>query len=206
MKNCLKITNLHVSIKDSKKILNGISLKVKKGEIHAIMGSNGSGKSTFAKALMGSSEYELEKGKIEIDGIDVVKLSPDKRAKQGLFLGFQEPVEIRGVSFGSFLRMAVNEIKKDKEERMSPIFFKNLLTEKARELSFTNDLMRRALNDGFSGGEKKKAEILQLSFLRPKFAILDEPDSGLDIDGVKYVSKVIKSLNHSLGQIGRAHV
>ena len=197
-KNSLVISNLYVQTNDGKEILHGVSLRIKKGEIHAIMGPNGSGKSTLAQALMGNPNYIITRGKIKIDGIDVTKLSPDKRAQYGLFLGFQDPVEIPGVNFGSFLRMAVNENKK-KEKRISPIAFRKQLLEQADVFAFKKDILSRNLNEGFSGGEKKKSEILQLSLLKPVYAILDEPDSGLDIDGLKFIARTISSLSHKFG-------
>ena len=178
MRDSLIIKNLHVETTDGKKILNGVSLTIKQGEIHAIMGPNGGGKSTFAQALMGHPGYVITEGKIELNGVDITSLSPDQRAKAGLFLGFQYPVEVAGVNFGNFLRMAINENKKEGEKKVSPIAFRNQLEPIANELGFSDEIVKRFLNQGFSGGEKKKAEILQLSLLKPAFAVLDEPDSG----------------------------
>ncbi|HSA83452.1 MAG TPA: ATP-binding cassette domain-containing protein, partial [Patescibacteria group bacterium] len=172
MVNKLVISDLHVQTIEGKQILNGIDLTIKSGEIHAIMGPNGGGKSTFAQALMGHPGYVITKGTIILNGVDITSLSPDKRAKQGLFLGFQYPVEVAGVNFGNFLRMAINEQvesgSKNHESRtkkLSPIGFRNELEPIANELGFSDEVAKRFLNQGFSGGEKKKAEILQLSLL-----------------------------------------
>lgn len=202
MKNKLIIKDLNVSIVDGKKILNGVDLEIKKGEIHALMGPNGSGKSTLAAVLMGHPGYVVNSGKIILNSKDITKISTDKRARMGLFLGFQYPVEVSGVNFSSFLRMAINEKSKS---RISPIAFKNKLLDQAKELAFNSDITDRSLNEGFSGGEKKKAEVLQLSLLRPEFAVLDEPDSGLDIDALKYIAKVLSELDFSLGLLLITH-
>lgn len=196
MKKTLEIKNLHVQTKEGKKIINGLSLTINKGEIHALMGPNGSGKSTLAQALMGHPSYITTKGKILLDGKDITALSPDKKALLGLFLAFQYPIEVPGVNFASFLRMAINE---KSSKRISPLAFNNELTEKAEELSVYSDITQRSLNEGFSGGEKKKAEILQLSILKPDFAILDEPDSGLDVDALKHIAKVLNNLQFPIG-------
>ena len=201
----LTITNVHASTIDGKEILRGVSLTVKKGEIHAIMGPDGGGKSTLAQVLMGHPHYLITQGKIEVNGVDITKLSPDQRAKQGLFLGFQYPVEVTGVNFASFLRMAINEGLKEGQKKISPIAFRNQLSEQAQKLAFADDLSKRSLNEGFSGGEKKKAEILQLALMKPQFAILDEPDSGLDVDALKYIAKSITSLDYPLGLILITH-
>lgn len=205
MEKTLKITNLHAGLTDGKEILHGVSLTVKPGEIHAIMGPNGGGKSTLAQVLMGHPSYVITQGKIEVNGTDITELSPDLRAKTGLFLGFQYPVEIPGVNFGSFLRLAINENKKPNEKKISPIAFRNQLNDEAKHLAFSQDITTRSLNEGFSGGEKKKAEILQLALLKPDFAVLDEPDSGLDVDALKYISKTISSLNYPLGLVLITH-
>jgi Fe-S cluster assembly ATP-binding protein len=202
MKKELIITNLHVETKEGKKILNGISLTIKQGEIHAIMGPNGGGKSTFAQALAGHPGFVITKGNIVLNGTDITTLTPDLRAKKGLFLGFQYPVEVAGVNFGNFLRMAINE---DKERKLSPIAFRNAVEPLAKELGFSNEIVKRSLNEGFSGGEKKKAEILQLSLLKPRFAVLDEPDSGLDVDALRYIAKAINNLDYPLGLILITH-
>ncbi len=202
MKNSLVITDLHVQTVDGKKILNGVSLTIKKGEIHALMGPNGGGKSTLAAALMGHPGYVITKGSVVIDGVDITHLTSDKKAQHGLFLGFQYPVEVAGVNFASFLRMAVNE---QQEKKVSPIAFRNELIDQAKTLAFSEDIVKRSLNEGFSGGEKKKAEILQLAMLRPSFAILDEPDSGLDVDALKYIGQKITSLDYPLGLLIITH-
>jgi Fe-S cluster assembly ATP-binding protein len=204
MLNTLIIDNLFACTIDGKEILKGINLKVKQGEKHIVMGPNGGGKSTLALVLMGHPGYKITKGKIYINGKNIIKLSTDKRAKLGLFLGFQYPVEIPGVNFSNFLRLAVNEERK-KNDKLSPIVFRNMLLEKVKDLSLTEELPKRMLNEGFSGGEKKKAEILQLSLLKPKFAVLDEPDSGLDVDALRYISKTINSFNFPLGLILITH-
>ncbi len=205
MTKTLVIENLHVSTNDGKEILRGVFLSVKQGEIHAIMGPNGGGKSTLAQALMGHPEYKITRGKIEVNGVDITNLAPNSRAKNGLFLGFQYPVEVAGVNFASFLRLAVNEQKERNEKKISPITFRNLLNDQAKKLAFHDDLTARSLNEGFSGGEKKKAEILQLALIKPDFAVLDEPDSGLDIDALKYISKAITKLDYPLGLILITH-
>lgn len=205
MKNQLIITNLHVETIEGKKILNGISLTIKQGEIHAIMGPNGGGKSTFAQALMGHPGYKITTGTITLNGVDITHLTPDLRAKQGLFLGFQYPVEIAGVNFGNFLRLAMNENMEKGGKKVSPIAFRNQLEPAAEQLGFSQEIVKRFLNQGFSGGEKKKAEILQLELLKPKFAVLDEPDSGLDVDALRYIGKSINGLNYELGLILITH-
>jgi Fe-S cluster assembly ATP-binding protein len=194
----LIIDNLYAKTLDGKEILKGISLIIKQNEIHAIMGPNGGGKSTLAQVIMGNPGFIITKGKILIDRKDVTKLPPNKRALLGLFLGFQYPVEVPGVNFANFLRMAANE-KKKKNEKSSPIAFRNLIAQESKKLAFSHDITKRFLNEGFSGGEKKKAEVLQLALLRPDFAILDEPDSGLDVDALKYISKTITGLTFPVG-------
>lgn len=201
-KNNLLIQDLFVETIEGKKILNGVNLTISKGEIHALMGPNGSGKSTLAASLMGHPGYRITSGKIILNGKDITYLSSDKKAKSGLFLGFQYPVEISGVNFASFLRLAVNE---KSTSRISPITFKNQLVKKANDLAFQHDITERSLNEGFSGGEKKKAEILQLSILKPDFAILDEPDSGLDIDALRYIADTLNNLNFPLGLLLITH-
>ena len=205
MKKILDIKNLHVETLDGKKILNGISLKIQEGEIHAIMGPNGGGKSTFAQALMGHPAYKITNGKIVLNGVDITNFTTDKRAKQGLFLGFQYPVEVAGVNFGNFLRQVINENLEKGSKKVSPIAFRNQLEESSAQLGFSKELAKRFLNQGFSGGEKKKAEILQLSLLKPAFAVLDEPDSGLDVDALRYIAKSINNLDYPLGLILITH-
>ncbi len=201
----LTIKNLHAGTVDGKEILRGVSLTVKKGEIHAIMGPNGGGKSTLAQVIMGHPAYVITQGSIHVNGTDVTSLSPDRRAKAGLFLGFQYPVEVTGVNYSSFLRMAINENKKPGEKKVSPIAFRNQLNNDAKKLAFHDDLTKRSLNEGFSGGEKKKAEILQMALLKPEFAVLDEPDSGLDVDALKYIARAINSLDYELGLVLITH-
>jgi Fe-S cluster assembly ATP-binding protein len=210
--NTLEINNLFAGTKEGKEILRGISLTIKKGEIHAVMGPNGGGKSTLAQVLMGHPDYVITKGTISLNGVDITAMTPDQRAKQGLFLGFQYPVEITGVNFGNFLRMAVNEgleARSKKQEarskKVSPIAFRNKVEPIAKSLGFSEDISKRFLNQGFSGGEKKKAEILQLSMLRPEFAILDEPDSGLDVDALRYIGKAINNLDYPFGLLLITH-
>lgn len=202
---CLEILDLHASIKDGKEILHGVSLTIRKGEIHALMGPNGSGKSTLAQVLMGHPGFVITSGSIILNGEDITAMTPDKRAKLGLFLGFQYPVEVSGVNFGNFLRMALNEKLSGTGKKVSPIAFRDLLKDKASVLSLPYDVASRSLNEGFSGGEKKKAEILQLATLRPDYAILDEPDSGLDVDALKYIAKAIKKLDYAFGMILITH-
>jgi Fe-S cluster assembly ATP-binding protein len=203
-KDSLEIRNLHASTSDGKKILNGVTLKVSRGETHAVMGPNGSGKSTLAQVLMGHPGFKITKGKVKLNGKDITKLTPDERAKLGLFLGFQYPVEVAGVNYAGFLRMAVNEnaINGDK---VSPIAFRKDLSSKALKLALTDDMTKRFVNEGFSGGEKKKSEILQMSVLKPKLAILDEPDSGLDIDALKYIAKAINAIDDPPGLLLITH-
>lgn len=191
----LTIKDLRVSV-DNKEIVKGVNLTVKPGEIHAIMGPNGSGKSSLAMALMGHPTYKLkvnnEKSKIILDGKDISDLPPHERAKKGLFLAFQYPVTVAGVSVQNFLRQAHQAV--NGKSPQSILEFRQSLTHTAKELGIKPELLSRSLNDGFSGGEKKRLEILQLLTLRPKFAILDETDSGLDIDAVKVVAKGIKTV------------
>ena len=186
----LIIKDLHVSI-DGKNILNGVNLTVKKGEVCALMGPNGSGKSTLAYTLMGHPKYIVDKGEVWYKGQNVLELPPDERAKLGLFLSFQYPQEIPGVSVSNFLRTALNSVKPNK---VSVPDFVKLLKEKMKLLKIDDSFSRRYLNEGFSGGEKKRAEILQLAVLQPDMAILDETDSGLDIDSLKVVAEGINTL------------
>lgn len=190
MKDELIIKDLHVSV-DGKKILNGVSLSVKKGEVCALMGPNGSGKSTLANALMGHPRYRVDKGEIQYKGRNILKLSPDERAKLGIFLSFQYPVEIPGVTVSNFLRAAYNSVK---PQQISVPDFVKMLKDKMNMLKMEGSFSRRYLNEGFSGGEKKRAEILQLAVLQPEIAVLDEADSGLDIDSLKAVANGIDSL------------
>ena len=186
----LEIKDLKVKIED-KEILKGITLNVDKNQVVALMGPNGSGKSTLAYALMGHPKYEITNGKIILNGEDVKDSSPDERAKKGLFLSFQYPQEIAGVSVSNFLRTALNA---KRENKISVLDFHKLLQEKMALLKMDKSFATRYLNEGFSGGEKKRAEILQMAVLQPKIAILDETDSGLDIDALKTVAEGVNSL------------
>ena len=184
----LQIKNLSVEV-DGKQILYNINLKLEPGKVNVLMGPNGSGKSTLAQVLMGDKKYKITSGKIIFEGHDITNLSPDKRAKKGIFLSFQNPEEIEGIPITQFLRTAYNSLNPSKP--LSFLEFNKLLKEKAKLLEIDESFLSRYLNHGFSGGEKKKSEILQLSVLNPKFLILDETDSGLDIDSLKAISKAI---------------
>ena len=192
----LKIEDLHVNVGD-KKILQGINLEVKPGEVHAMMGPNGSGKSTLANVLSGRDGYEIVKGKISYLKENLLELEPEVRACKGLFLAFQYPVEIPGISGMNFLRTTINAVRKyRKQKELDGVNFLKLLRKKAKILKIDEKLIKRSVNTGFSGGEKKRSEILQMSLLEPKLAILDETDSGLDIDALKIVANgVIKFSN-----------
>ncbi|MBN8706117.1 MAG: Fe-S cluster assembly ATPase SufC [Bacteroidetes bacterium] len=192
----LSIKNLHASI-GGNEILKGISLEVKAGEVHAIMGPNGSGKSTLSKVLAGREEYEVTAGSVEYLGKNLLDFSPEDRAREGIFLAFQYPVEIPGVTNIMFLRTALNEIRKyhGKEPLEGPEFLK-LVREKTKILDLDDSLLKRPVNEGFSGGEKKRNEIFQMAVLEPKLAILDETDSGLDIDALRAVSDGINKLKN----------
>lgn len=195
-KNTLKIENLHVKIEE-KEILKGLNLEINSGEIHVIMGPNGSGKSTLLNSLMGHPKYEVTKGKASLNNKSLLKLDANKRANLGLFLGFQYPLEISGISFGNFLRLAKNANLKANNKNaktLSPIEFLKIIKEKAKALKMSEDFIGRSINEGFSGGEKKRAEIMQMAILEPKFAMLDEIDSGLDIDSLKAVSSSINTI------------
>jgi Fe-S cluster assembly ATP-binding protein len=190
----LEIRDLHATV-DGKEILRGINLTIKKGEIHAIMGPNGSGKSTLAKILAGHPAYEVTKGEVLFEGRNLLELAPDERAREGVFLAFQYPVEVPGVSNAQFLRLAYNEKQKHLgEEELDPLEFKDLLKERAKVVEMDAGLMSRSVNEGFSGGEKKRNEILQMAVLEPKLAVLDETDSGLDIDALRIVSEGVNKL------------
>lgn len=195
--------DLHVSV-DSNEIIKGLNLTVNQGEIHAVMGPNGSGKSTLAYSIMGHPKYKITKGTITFDGTDVLALTPDKRAKLGLFLAFQYPYEIEGVTVFNFLKTAYTSLKsenggstdpKDQKVMTSALEFWNILKEKMKLLKFEESFAKRYLNEGFSGGEKKKCEILQLASLSPKIALLDETDSGLDIDALRIVADSVNKLS-----------
>jgi Fe-S cluster assembly ATP-binding protein len=186
----LKIENLHVEI-DGNEIVKGLDLEVGKGEIHAIMGPNGSGKSTLANVLMGHPRYEVTEGSVTFEGEDVLELEPDERAKMGMFLAFQYPSEVPGVSVANFLRTAVNSVR---EEELSPMEMYRLLQEKMHIMRMDPTFAERYLNEGFSGGEKKRNEILQMLMLDPRLAIMDETDSGLDIDALQVVARGVNEL------------
>ncbi len=190
----LKINNLHASI-NGKEILKGINLTVNPGEVHAIMGPNGSGKSTLSAVLTGNPAYEVTSGSVEFCGKDLLELSPEDRAHEGLFLSFQYPVEIPGVSMVNFMRAAINEQRKYRgEEPMSATEFLKLMREKRAIVELDNKLASRSVNEGFSGGEKKRNEIFQMAMLEPKLSILDETDSGLDIDALRIVAEGVNKL------------
>ncbi len=190
----LEVKNLHVEVAD-KKILNGLDLTVEKGKVHAIMGPNGSGKSTLSYVLAGKSGYEITAGEILFNGENIVDMEPDERAAKGLFLAFQYPIEIPGVATMTFLRTAVNAQRKARgEAELSTPDFMKKVREAAGELGISQDMLRRAVNVGFSGGEKKRNEILQMAMLQPRLAVLDETDSGLDIDALKIVADGVNAL------------
>ncbi|MEP0861774.1 MAG: Fe-S cluster assembly ATPase SufC [Ignavibacterium sp.] len=190
----LEIKNLHASI-DGNEILKGIDLKVNAGEVHAIMGPNGSGKSTLASILAGKEDYEVTEGEIWYNGKNLLELSPEDRAREGVFLAFQYPVEIPGVSNTNLLKTAVNEIRKYRgEEELDAIEFLELLKEKSKLVELDQKFLSRSVNEGFSGGEKKRNEIFQMAVLNPKLAILDETDSGLDIDALRIVANGVNKL------------
>jgi Fe-S cluster assembly ATP-binding protein len=190
----LQIKDLRVSI-EGKEILKGIDLTVKTGEVHAIMGPNGSGKSTLASALAGRDYIQITSGKMFYEGKDLTELSPEDRAREGIFLGFQYPVEIPGVSMVNFLRTSLNSLRKYRnQEPMSAGDFLKLMREKKNVVEIDSDLTNRSVNEGFSGGEKKKNEIFQMALIEPRLAILDETDSGLDIDALRIVSKGVNKL------------
>jgi Fe-S cluster assembly ATP-binding protein len=193
----LEIRNLHATV-DGNQILKGIDLTIKKGEIHAIMGPNGSGKSTLAKVLAGHPAYEVTEGVVLYEGKNLLEMSADERAREGVFMAFQYPIEVPGVSNAQFLRLAYNEKRKHLgEEELDPLEFKDLLKERAKVVEMDASFMTRSVNEGFSGGEKKRNEILQMAVLEPKLAILDETDSGLDIDALRVVAGGVNQLHNS---------
>jgi Fe-S cluster assembly ATP-binding protein len=190
----LEIKNLHASI-DGKEILRGIDLTINAGEVHAIMGLNGSGKSTLASVLAGRDEYEITEGEVLFHGKDLLDLAPEERAGEGVFLAFQYPVEIPGVNTQIFLRAAVNGVRKYRGlEELDAMQFLKLVREKSKLVELSDQLLKRSVNEGFSGGEKKRAEIFQMAMLEPTLSILDETDSGLDIDALKIVSNGVNQL------------
>jgi len=192
----LKVENLKASI-EGKSILNGVNLSIKAGEVHAIMGPNGSGKSTLASVIAGRDDYEVTEGSISFLNQDLLEMAPEERARKGLFLAFQYPVEIPGVTTTNFLKTAVNQIRKYRgQETLDAVTFLKLIKEKMKLVKIDDSLLSRSLNDGFSGGEKKRNEIFQMAVLEPKLAILDETDSGLDIDALKIVANGVNSLRN----------
>jgi Fe-S cluster assembly ATP-binding protein len=192
----LSIKNLHANV-EGKEILNGINLEIKAGEIHAIMGPNGSGKSTLASVLAGREDYDVTEGSVQFLGKDLLDLSPEKRAGEGLFLAFQYPVEIPGLSTTNFIKTAVNEVRKYRgQEPLDAVSFLKLMKEKMAMMEIDKSLLSRPLNEGFSGGEKKRNEVFQMAMLEPKLAILDETDSGLDIDAIRIVANGVNKLRN----------
>ncbi len=193
----LEVKDLHAGI-DGKEILKGLNLQVSKGEVHAIMGPNGSGKSTLSKVLAGHPSYEVISGEVLFDGKNLLELEPDERAREGVFMAFQYPVEVPGVSNSQFLRLAYNEkMKHHGQEELDPLEFNDYLKEKAKVVEMDPQFFKRSVNEGFSGGEKKRNEILQMAVLEPTLAILDETDSGLDIDALRIVAEGVNKLRSS---------
>jgi len=194
MKKLLEIKDLNAGV-EGKQILKGIDLSISEGEVHAIMGPNGSGKSTLAAILAGREGYDITSGQVLYDGKDLLELDPEERAREGLFLAFQYPVEIPGVNSTYFLKSALNELRKHKgQSELDAMEFLTLVKEKMKVLDLDEDLLRRSVNEGFSGGEKKRNEIFQMAVLEPRLAVLDETDSGLDIDALKIVSNGVNKL------------
>jgi Fe-S cluster assembly ATP-binding protein len=194
MKNMLSIKNIHASV-EGKQILKGLNLDIQPGEVHAIMGPNGGGKSTMASVLAGREEYEVTEGSIEFLGKDLLELSPEERAREGMFMAFQYPVEIPGVSTVNFMKTALNEKRKHHgQEPLDAVTFLKLMKEKTALVEIDKSLLSRSLNEGFSGGEKKRNEIFQMAMLEPRLAILDETDSGLDIDALRIVAHGVNKL------------
>ena len=185
---------MHASVEDTK-ILKGLNLEVKSGEVHAIMGPNGSGKSTLASVIAGREDYDVTEGIIDFQDKDLKELGPEERAREGIFLAFQYPIEIPGVSTTNFMKTAVNQIRESKGKKpLDAVAFLKLMKEKMKLVNIRQDLLSRSINDGFSGGEKKRNEIFQMAMLNPKLSILDETDSGLDIDALKIVSNGVNAL------------
>ena len=190
----LSIRNLHAGI-EGRDILQGINLEIKAGEVHAIMGPNGSGKSTLASVLAGRADYEVLDGSVEFNGKDLLELSPEERAGECIFLAFQYPIEIPGLTTNNFIKTAVNEVRKYRgEEPLDAVQFLRMMKEKMALMNIDQSLLSRSLNEGFSGGEKKRNEIFQMAMLQPKLAILDETDSGLDIDAIRIVANGVNKL------------
>jgi Fe-S cluster assembly ATP-binding protein len=194
-----EIADLHVSV-EGREILRGLNLTIRPGEVHALMGRNGSGKSTLANALMGHPKYLVSRGSVRLGGENILTLRPDERAKLGLFLAFQNPIAIPGVGTGNFLRAAVKAVRGT--ETINALAFRKELAARMQNLQMDTSFATRALNEGFSGGEKKRAEMLQLAMLKPRMAVLDEPDSGLDIDAVRIVSDGINSVHQEQPEMG----
>jgi len=194
-----EIADLYVSV-EGREILRGLNLTICPGEVHALMGRNGSGKSTLANALMGHPKYLISRGSVRLGGEDILALPPHERAKRGLFLAFQNPIAIPGVGTGNFLRAAVKAVRGT--ETINALAFRKELTQRMQNLQMDSSFATRALNEGFSGGEKKRAEMLQLAMLKPRMAVLDEPDSGLDIDAVRIVSDGINSVHQEQPEMG----
>lgn len=194
----IEIKNLHASIETdegAKEIIKGLSLSIPAGEVHAIMGPNGAGKSTLSYVLAGREEYEVTSGSVSLNGQDLLELEPEQRAAAGLFLAFQYPVEIPGVNMGTFLKTSINAIRKQRgQDELDALGMLKLIKAKTKELGISDDMMKRAVNVGFSGGEKKRNEVLQMAMLEPKFCVLDETDSGLDIDALKIVAEGVNKL------------
>jgi Fe-S cluster assembly ATP-binding protein len=197
----LSIKNLHAKIEDNQ-ILNGINLVVKPGEVHAIMGPNGSGKSTLASVLAGREEFEVTEGEVDYLGKNLLELAPEERAREGVFLAFQYPVEIPGVSTINFMKTALNQVREARgQEPLDAVSFLSLMKEKMKLVEIEQSLLNRSLNEGFSGGEKKRNEIFQMAMLEPKLAILDETDSGLDIDALRIVANGVNKLRNKNNSI-----
>lgn len=194
----IEIKNLHASIETdegAKEIIKGLSLSIPAGEVHAIMGPNGAGKSTLSYVLAGREDYEVTDGSVILDGQDLLELEPEERAAAGLFLAFQYPVEIPGVNMSTFLKTSINAIRKQRgQDELDALGMLKLIKAKTAELGISDDMMKRAVNVGFSGGEKKRNEVLQMAMLEPKFCVLDETDSGLDIDALKIVAEGVNKL------------
>ncbi len=194
----IEIKDLHASIETdegAKEIIKGLSLSIPAGEVHAIMGPNGAGKSTLSYVLAGREDYEVSKGSVLMDGEDLLEMEPEERAAAGLFLAFQYPVEIPGVSMSTFLKTSINAIRKQRgEEELDALGLLKLIKAKTKALGISEDMMKRSVNVGFSGGEKKRNEVLQMAMLEPKFCVLDETDSGLDIDALKIVADGVNAL------------
>ena len=190
--NRLEIRNLHARIVDGETILKGVDLTVPRGEVHALMGPNGSGKSTLAKVIAGDPSYEITEGDVLVDGESILEMEPDERARAGLYLAFQYPVEVPGVSIANFLRLALNA-RRDEDDEIGVMEFYQKLQNAVKALDWDESIIERNLHEGFSGGEKKRSEILQLLVLEPRYAILDETDSGLDVDALKTVSQGVNA-------------